>query len=44
MLFRFWVFPDCTFLDISRPSNDNPNYIIQVGNVFGFIIFIENIL
>ena len=20
------------------PSNDNPNYIIQVGNVFGFII------
>ena len=27
-----------------RPSNDNPNYIIQVGNVFGFIISIENIL
>ncbi len=25
------------------PSNDNPNYIIQVGNVFGFIISIENI-
>ena len=25
-------------------SNDNPNYIIQVGNVFGFIISIENIL
>ena len=24
--------------------NDNPNYIIQVGNVFGFIISIENIL
>ena len=24
-------------------SNDNPNYIIQVGNVFGFIISIENI-
>ena len=23
---------------------DNPNYIIQVGNVFGFIISIENIL
>jgi len=22
----------------------NPNYIIQVGNVFGFIISIENIL
>ena len=22
------------------PSNDNPNYIIQVGNVFGFIISI----
>ena len=20
MLFRFWVFPDCTFLDISRFS------------------------
>ena len=19
MLFRFWVFPDCTFLDISSP-------------------------
>lgn len=26
-----------------RPSNDNPNYIIQVGSVFGFIISIENI-
>ena len=26
------------------PSNDNPNYIIQVGSVFGFIISIENIL
>ena len=22
----------------------NPNYIIQVGNVFGFIISIENVL
>ena len=20
MLFRFWVFPDCTFLDISRKA------------------------
>ena len=28
----------------SMTSNDNPNYIIQVGNVFGFIISIENIL
>ena len=26
------------------PSNDNPNYIIHVGNVFGFIISIENVL
>ena len=26
------------------PNNDNPNYIIQVGNVFGFIISIENAL
>jgi len=26
------------------PNNDNPNYILQVGNVFGFIIFIENVL
>ena len=26
------------------PSNDNPNYIIQVGSVFGFIISIENVL
>ena len=25
-------------------NNDNPNYIIQVGNVFGFIISIENVL
>ena len=24
-----------------RPKNDNPNYIIQVGNVFGFIISIK---
>ena len=27
-----------------RPSNDNPNYIIQVGSVFGFIISIESVL
>ena len=27
-----------------RPSNDNPNYTIQVGSVFGFIISIENVL
>ena len=27
-----------------RTSNDNPNYIIQVGNVFRFIISIESIL
>jgi len=33
-------YPDCR--DI--PYNDNPNYIIQVGNVFGFIISIENVL
>ena len=26
------------------PSNDNPNYILQIGNVFGFIISIENVL
>ena len=26
------------------PNDDNPNYIIPVGNVFGFIISIENIL
>ena len=26
------------------PNNDNPNYIIQVGSVFGFIISIENVL
>ena len=26
------------------PSNNNPNYILQVGNVFGFIIFIGNTL
>ena len=26
------------------PNNDNPNYIIQVGNVFGFIISIDNVL
>ena len=31
-------------LIILRASNDNPNYVIQVGNVFGFIIFIENVL
>ena len=26
------------------PNNDTPNYIIQLGNVFGFIISIENVL
>ncbi|WP_419035283.1 hypothetical protein [Dysosmobacter sp.] len=25
------------------PNNDNPNYIIQAGNVFGFILSTENI-
>ena len=29
---------------MSGPNNDNPNYIIQLGNVFGFIISIENVL
>jgi hypothetical protein len=28
----------------SAPNNDNPNYIIQIGNVFGFFISIENML
>ena len=28
----------------SMTNNDNPNHIIQEGNVFGFIISIENIL
>ena len=28
----------------SMTSNDNPNYIIQVGSVFGFIISIESVL
>ena len=27
-----------------RPNTDNPNYIIQMGNVFGFIISGENVL
>ena len=27
-----------------QSDNDNPNYIIQVGNVSGFIISIENVL
>ena len=25
-------------------NNDNPNYMIQMGSVFGFIISIENVL
>ena len=25
------------------PNKDNPNYIIQVGSVFGFIVSIESI-
>ena len=25
MLFRFWVFPDCTFLDISRAYSSRPH-------------------
>ena len=29
---------------VTSQYNDNPNYIIQVGNVFGFIISIENVL
>ena len=31
-------------LDGTPTRNDNPNYIIQVGNVFGFITSIENII
>ena len=34
----------CVRAALLGPSNDNPNYIIQVGNVFGFIISIENVL
>ena len=34
----------CVRVSPLGPNNDNPNYIIQVGNVFGFIISIENVL
>ena len=40
-------FADIESSDLSSvggPNNDNPNYIIQVGSVFGFIISIENVL
>ena len=39
-----WCNCFCNPIITLRPSNDNPNYIIQVGNVFGFIISIENVL
>lgn len=26
------------------PNNDDPNYIIQAGNVFGFIISFDNVI
>ena len=29
MLFRFWVFPDCTFLDISNTVGKNENRIAE---------------
>ena len=29
MLFRFWVFPDCTFLDISTPRVETTH---KLGN------------
>ena len=29
MLFRFWVFPDCTFLDISNVIYKNEARIVQ---------------
>ena len=42
----FFIF--CALVEVQvsfdGPNNDNPNYIIQVGNVFEFIISIENIL
>ena len=31
-------------IQLLRANNDNPNYMIQVGDVFGFIISIEYIL
>ena len=32
MLFRFWVFPDCTFLDISMAGPALlPIYVIEIG-------------
>ena len=34
----------CIFFVNTLQVMMNPNYIIQVGNVFGFIISIENIL
>lgn len=39
MLFRFWVFPDCTFLDISRFAYSTIGVCrSNVGNADGRII------
>ena len=29
MLFRFWVFPDCTFLDISKSLSEPLPFIVE---------------
>lgn len=42
MLFRFWVFPDCTFLDISKRQLNIIHYMkpkiyeLEVGYTDGF--------
>ena len=40
MLFRFWVFPDCTFLDISTIFVwENKLYIVRCRNVLTFVVY-----
>ena len=39
MLFRFWVFPDCTFLDISRFLGFWTYRVDQAISPFVFFVF-----
>ena len=43
MLFRFWVFPDCTFLDISRRMPPHPEHIGDIMLAFRSIRMWKNI-
>ena len=44
MLFGFWVFPDCTFLDISNISNQIPSSTITFKVIILYIYTMPHLI